>query len=351
MSKFFKRAVGHDGNTVLIYPNNNASQTTSLNQEVRLQPTESIRAARHGKSKYVERLKTYPLVQETVVIIEKIPVTRVLYANTKPVVKAILNSKPVQKMCPVTPFVDNVAVQSLKLTEKVVPCIKTKRYQDIHKTVVKPAVFTKNCARQIINTTVMAGDTYLYKPVHGQILNFRKFYNRKIYDTKGKPLIRGNFDPFILPLNNAFENLMLKYLPNATCISTDDFSCEVDRSVALSFNFILNAIPAIEHRKSELIWSPCNYVAHINRVTNKNLDKQPDLSCRHWWPATVTTFTELEREAVTYIKQDTPVRLFLKKRTRQEIAPAVSATEEIQEVQELPAPAHPEPHEILVNVE
>ena len=67
--------------------------------------------------KTVTHLKRYPLVLETRDTLESIAASRVVLANTIPLVRSVVNSKPVKAVQPVTNVVDDIMASGLDLTE------------------------------------------------------------------------------------------------------------------------------------------------------------------------------------------------------------------------------------------
>lgn len=270
-----------------------------------------------GQFRTIDHLKSYPIVQETQAYANNCAVARVFIANTEPILVKILNSKPLKIVSPITNFVDKIGYSSIRLTEKLIPSIKTKTFKNLGDDFMIPVKKTKNITKRIKLSMVNKSQKYVYKPTHSRIIHFRKYYNEKIYDTKGKPLIRGTFDPVILPLNNAFENSTHKYFPAGKTVS-GSFSCEFDRSVALSFRLIQNIIPLLGSKvKIVLLW-PFVYFQHVNSVFNKHLDKEPNLCLRNSRRATYGSVKELYHDFLDNTKKKAPLRYFTKKTFKDE---------------------------------
>ncbi|QLQ81853.1 hypothetical protein HG537_0G01070 [Torulaspora globosa] len=298
-------------------PNN--SQTDSLPEEVEGQMEGKAIAKTKGERKIPDRtikhVKSYPLVQQTRSLLYRLPVARVVIANTKPVVKQVLESKPLQLAFPVTNFFDNVANSSLNLTEKIVPAIKTKTYQNLKDDAMMPCNTTVEYSKKTTGKIVSLVEDNVYKPSHNQVMKFRKFYNEKIYDTKGKPLIRSTLNPITAPFNNLFENLTIKYFPEGEKVPTEGYSSELNRSVALAWNFVNRSYPVVQKGIVHIGMIPCNYVIYVNNVFNESLDSQPDLKPKHCWQATKVGLTRVRKETMDSIKQKSPHRIFKKRQT------------------------------------
>ena len=239
-----------------------------------------------------------------------------------------MNSKVVKFVSPVTNIVDNMVDSSLNLTDKVIPSIKTKTYQKLGEEVSLPYTFTKKYTKQATKATINTGNNYVYKPTHNQILKFRKFYNEKIIDTKGKPLVRGTLDPIISPINKLIENTTHKYLPKGENVPIDKFSCQFDRSFALGWDIIVRSIPVINGEISKTVMRPCNYIGYSNSVYNKHLNNQTDLSLKNSFVATKNATSELEREILQYISSIPPFKIL--KRNKKKI-PMVLASPTLAE--------------------
>lgn len=315
--------------------------------------------------KTIQHMKSYPLVQETKVILDGCPFTRVVIATSKPKIKKIMNSKPLQVVSPITNFFDSIANSSLNLTDKIIPSLKTKTYKRIGDEIKYPFSQTKKGSKAVANTLVTTTGNYVCKPVHNKIVDFRKYYNKKYYDTKGKPIVRGTLDPVILPVNNALENVTHKYLPNGKTVNPDGFSCEFDRCFALNCNAVARLLPVISTTATTMAMAPCNYFVHVNKTINNELDKKDKLTFGNAFSATWSSMGILERETWDNLKSGCPMKFFAKKPTVREetlqpieqvevvvddvVSNVVQAVQEVQEeTRSLTEPRTP--HEITVPI-
>ncbi|AET37716.1 Sps4p Ecym_1492 [Eremothecium cymbalariae DBVPG len=258
------------------------------------------------QSKALAHIGSYPLVQQTKNILDQLPPARIIVANTKPTVVAIINSKPVGLIRPVTNVADHLVDKTLSVSEKIVPSMKTKTYQRLGEELMLPYTLTKTVIIKTTSSTANVAHTYFYEPTHEQILKFRKYYNEKVIDTHGKPLIRGSLDFIVGPANKQYEKLITKVLPEGKQVPTSGFSNEVDRSFALTFNMVTRLIPAAAKKTSKVIWTPCNYVKHVNGVFNENLDKQEDLHWGNSWKAAKEAVAELNQETIGHVRHIIP---------------------------------------------
>lgn len=291
---------------------NAAEQVQNQVENVTDRLQEHVQVPEKGKHiplKTVDHIKSYPLVQQTRSLLHEVPAARILHANTKPWLKSLLESKVMQLALPLTNTVDSVTNSSLNLTEKAVPSLKTKTYQKLGEEALLPYTYTKKYGKQATNKTVSLGNQNVYQPAHNQVLKFRKYYNEKLYDTKGKPLVRSSLDPLTAPLNNMFEHTYIKWFPHGKDVPKQGYSSELNRSVALVINFFSRSIPVLEKNVFDTGMLPCNYVIHANKVLNKSLDKQPRLGFKDSLNGSKDAFTELEKEVAEYIKKHGPQKL------------------------------------------
>ncbi|QLG73569.1 hypothetical protein HG535_0F00790 [Zygotorulaspora mrakii] len=280
-------------------------------------------------SKTIDHFRSYPLVQQTRSFLHQIPVARVVLSNTKPMVKQVLESKPLQLALPVTNAVDSVANLGLNLTEKIIPSLKTKTYQRLGEEAMIPYHFTAKYGKIATDQTFAIVEKNVYNPAHSQVLKFRKYYNEKFYDTKGKPLVRSTFDPVTAPVNNVFEKLTIKYFPNGKDVPKEGYSSELNRSLALFINFVSRTAPIVEQNVLTITMLPCNYAKHVNDVFNKSLDKQPQMTLKYSWTASKDAVKQLEREMIRYVKGKSPTKML--KRSKNTIQENVEQVEnEIQ---------------------
>ncbi|SCU89999.1 LADA_0F01156g1_1 [Lachancea dasiensis] len=255
----------------------------------------------HAKS--VEHVKSYPLVKQTHDFFVQLPATRILVANTKPVYDSVANSKPARWVAPVTRMVDSVADKGLEMTDKLMPSLKSKTYHDLRQDAASPFVFTRNAVVKATNATVSAADTYVYEPTHNKVMKFRQFYNAKLYDTHGKPLVRSSMDPLVAPCNQRLENMTKSYFPVGREVSTNGFSSEISRTLALSNNLLQRMSPIAQRKLVNFVMAPCTYTQHVNEVFNKKLDEQEDLGIANSWNASKGAISTLNKETLDYVKR------------------------------------------------
>ncbi|CEP62307.1 Sps4p LALA0_S05e02630g [Lachancea lanzarotensis] len=255
------------------------------------------------RSKSIQHIKSFPLVKQAHGFVVKLPATRVIVANTKPVYKVVVNSKPAQWVAPVTRAVDNLADKGLETTENLVPCLKTKTYGDLYEDAAAPFVCTRNTVVKVATAAIDAADNYVYEPTHQQVIKFRKFYNAKIYDTHGKPLLRSSLDPLVAPYNKKLEELTKHRYPEGEDVPTSGYSSEISRTLALTHNLLHRMSPVAQTRLVNFVLLPCRYTQHVNDVFNENLDKQESLSVTNSWTASIGAISVLHKESIEYVKR------------------------------------------------
>lgn len=273
-------------------------------------PTTSIApesTSQYLKFKFVDHLNTYPLIQQTEAYVSNFPIARVAISNVKPLLESKLVLTPLKVVKPATDLVDNLAVKSLETIEKFVPSLKTKTYQKLGEEIMMPYNFTKSTinkgASEVSDFTV----TYGYEPIHSKVISFRSLYNEKLYDTDGKPLIRGSLDSFVAPCNKKFEEYISYYLPEGTDVPTEGFTNELDRSFSLLYNAFTRALPVTQKKAKGVIKAPFDYSQHVISVFNTNLDKEETLGLKNSFVASKASVIELEKEALDFIKEHNPV--------------------------------------------
>lgn len=151
--------------------------------------------------KTVDHLAKYPLVQQTSDFVYSYPGTKMVVGSLKPIVESSIVVKSFSLFKPCANAVDTLTDKSLNIVDKFVPSLQTQTYQTLSDEILKPVVATKtkinDATTNIKDFTISHG----VEPVHEKIIEFRKFYNEKVYDTQGKPIIRGKFDSIVNPCN------------------------------------------------------------------------------------------------------------------------------------------------------
>lgn len=292
MSKIFHKSKNQDNEE---YQDYHGSRGVSLEANEVIQ-TKTI------NSKAINHINSYPLVQQTFSGLEQIAINKIIYANTKPIILSISNSKPVKLIEPVTRLTDNIFDKSLTLAEIAVPSLKTKTYERLYQELMTPCNFVVKTANGSINIT----NQYVITPTHNQILNFRKYYNEHFYNTNGAPIIRGTLDPLVRPCNSGYEKLIVKILPNGKQVPTDGYSNQLDRTFALTVNLVQRTIPVIKTQTKGVVTLPFKYVYHVNNIFNENLDKQENLKLGNCYSASKNSIKQLNKETIDYLKSSSP---------------------------------------------
>lgn len=276
------------------------STSAAIQQSAEVVPPKS---SHHSKT--LHHLKSIRLYSETKERVEKISVVRVIAANTKPIYEHILRTTPLVKMRFLTDFVDRTTLATVELAEKCVPSIKTVSTSNIVDAVKYPIVTPLKLTKDVKDATVDFVTYFAYRPYHNQILKFRGFYNKKIIDTKNKPLVRGMLDPFISPLNDSVETKVKKIFPNMTYHQKETFCCETSRSLSLAYIFMEGSKHRSIHLMGETLMLPFKMTKDFDSALNKHLDMQSDMGFRSTLKATNGAIIELKKGMFQTLKGKT----------------------------------------------
>ena len=303
MTRFFHRSTQPQkpSQPSLLYEPDHLSATDET-LDINVENREFTTEPRPGH-KTVTHLKKYPLVSETRDTLVSIAASRVILANAIPLVRTVINSKPAKAVQPVTNVIDDIMASGLDLTEAVVPSLKTKTFSVLKKEFLWPVRVTMKYTKVAVNEVITAGNGYVYKPAHERIIKTRQAYNKKYFDTKGKPLIRGALDPVISPVNKVIESNAKKFFPKGREVAPRSaFSCEFDRNLALSLNLVSRAAPVFEKKFITVVTAPARYLKHANDVLNVHLDKEPNLGPKNSLKAIEHATNHLGVEVATILR-------------------------------------------------
>ena len=260
-------------------------------------------------AKTIQHMASYPLVQQTNLLLNDVVCTRIMLANIKPIISNILNSKPVIFLAPVTNVMDRVGETTLSVTEAVIPSLKTKTYQRLGEEAMIPCNLFKKTVTFIDDKCSKMYIGNVFNPSHNQIKRWRKFYN-KYYDTQGKPIFRGSINPLIKPANDQIEKLTQKYLPEGENVDPDNFCCEFDRGLVLSLNVVDRSMNVVKKKTMGKVKLPFKFICHINKVLNEELDKKENLGIKNSFSAIYDTVTKLEKDLCSDVKSRVSYILF-----------------------------------------
>ena len=284
--------------------------------------------------KTIEHLKDYKLYGEGKTKAMDIAIVRVIHVNAKPIVKCIRQSRILLSTRFITNLVDRATLSTLLLAERIMPSMKTIGTKEILRSVTMPIVVPIRLAIDVKHATIEAGTYFIYRPYHNELTRFRHFYNRKLIDTKNKPLIRGSIDPVVKPLNDSIENVVMERFPDLLAKQRKDFCCETSRSTMLVYVATEGSkLATMKHMKHKMMM-PCVMIRRTNEIFNEHLDKQEDLGMKSVLRAVDGAFKQIEKEAIEYLRNMMKPRRFRKKSVAK--AADVQTNEEDSEFHILP---------------
>lgn len=293
--------------------------------EVTNVPTSQIRKTKVGKKsnvlakqtveefKSIEHLKSYRLYSEGKSAALDIAIIRVIDANVKPIMKSIRDSRILLSTRFITNSIDRVTLSMILLGERMLPSMKTIGTKDIWRSIATPVVVPIRLAIDVQHAAIETATYFVYRPYHNELTRFRHFYNRKLIDTKNKPLIRGSVDPIIKPLNDSIENIVMGRFPDLLAKQRKDFCCETSRSTMLVYVATEGSkLATVQHMKHKMMM-PCVMIRKSNEIFNEHLDKQEDLGMRSVLKAVDGAFKQIEKESIEYLRNMMRPRRFRKK--------------------------------------
>ncbi|CAB4252944.1 similar to Saccharomyces cerevisiae YOR313C SPS4 Protein whose expression is induced during sporulation [Maudiozyma barnettii] len=271
--------------------------------------------AKYHEFKTIEHFKEYKLYSEAKAKATNMAVVRVVDANIRPMVTSIRSSPVLLSTRFITDYLDKATLATVIFTERFMPCMKKTGSQEIMKTITYPIVLPLRLTKDIKDATVEVTTYFIYRPYHNQLVRFRHFYNRRFIDTKNKPLIRGNLDPIISPLNNNIEKIVKARFPDMMVHHKESFCCETSRSASLVYVVTKGTKASTLKHMTNKMMMPCMAAHKVNEIFNKHLDKQDDLRLRSVLRASDGAFKEIEKEAINYLRNNLLPRRFKKEQT------------------------------------
>ncbi|GMM58563.1 Sps4 protein [Maudiozyma humilis] len=255
--------------------------------------------------KTLQHLNSIRLYAEAKEKVDKISVVRIFKANTRPLCEHITRSSPFVKMQFLTDFVDRTTLSTIELTEKCLPSIKTVSTSDVVEAIKYPIVTPIKLTKDVKDATVDFVTYFAYRPYHNQVLKFRGFYNKKIINTKNRPLLRGVFDPIVGPLNDSAEAKVKAMFPDRKYHQKDTFCCETSRTLSLAYNFMEGSKYRTLHLLGKTMMLPFTTAQAFDTALNKHLDMQSDMGLRSTVKATNGALFELKKEMYQSLKRKT----------------------------------------------
>ncbi|KAH3678503.1 hypothetical protein WICMUC_001520 [Wickerhamomyces mucosus] len=277
--------------------------TTALNNDqsggleepkvVEVNADENLTADPTSNHELSKHILSYPLVKETYDLIEEIPGVKVVISNAQPVAEFI-HSQPLLK--PVIKTLDNAGNSTLNSIDSVAPGLQTATYKSVGQAFQEPFIQA--------STAIKSGVTYVNETVENNVVSptiqlthdAREFYNKKVYNTNGKPLLRSSIDPIVKPYNTFIESFTEKNFPNGEPVAKN-FPSEFDRKFQLDLNLIQRAIPVISNKVHNVFWAPYNYGVHVVDVFHNNYSKTQNKSIVTLVKAVYNSKTILASEA------------------------------------------------------
>lgn len=258
-------------------------------------PADSVPEATATNCNTTAHLMSYPLVKETVELVEKIPGVSTIESASKPVAE-FMHEQSLLK--PAVDTIDKMGSSALEMTENVVPCMKTVGYEDIANTIEAPFIAASDGVKKCTQWTNETVEENVCSPSKQLIKDFRAYYNEHLYDTKGKPLLRSSMDPLVRPVNSYMESMAKNYLPETEPM-THEFSSEIEKNMFLSYDITKRSIPVVMNKKLEIVMSPYNYTMHAVDIFKDNWAKQSPGSIMSPLNATYNSSIDLASEAWT----------------------------------------------------
>jgi sporulation-specific protein 4 len=294
-------------------------------------------AGEDGRPKFqtTTHIASYPLIRETLNLVETIPGVRVLKVTTQsladPIVGFVFFNGLIQ---PIVKTIDDFGVQTLGTVDSFVPCITTVGYNEVGELIKSPFISTDQTVRAVVVSTNDAFDFNIKEPTKKLVHTARGYYNAHVYDTQGKPLLRSSVDPIFRPINRAVDEFISKNLPEGGQPVSKDFSSEVERNFWLTWDLNKRSIPVITGKINEVFMAPCTYTKHALDVFHDNLNRQEKKTVGSSIIATYNSSIDLAEEAWTKVADSTWKKAFKgKNETTAESEPVIAQAEVISEAQ------------------
>lgn len=298
-------------------------ESTSTEAQVHSEETQAVQELSEPKpeslkSQTVAHITSYPLIRESLDVVEAIPGVRVVKLKTEsladPIVGFLFHNGFIQ---PIFKAVDDFGNQTLGTIDNFVPSIKTTGYIEVGEMAKAPFVYADDTIRAVVVATNDAIDVNILEPTKKLVHDTRAYYNKNIYDTKGKPLLRSSVDPVFRPINQAVDEFISTHLPREGEAISQEFSSEIERNLWLTWDLKKRSIPVIAGKINEAICSPFTYSKHVLDVYNDNLNKQEQKSVSSSIVATYNSSLDLVEEAWSKVTDSTWNKVFKKGKVEQ----------------------------------
>lgn len=225
----------------------------------------------------IEHLESYPMVKETKQFLDSFPITTSIKKTSLPIIEPILKFTESQSFLKlILENSDKLGDSTLNQIDWLLPVTKSLTFEEFYEDVSSPIIKTDKLIKDAIVSANDSIEKNLISPTKNSVKEFRSFYNKKVYDTHGKPLLRSSLDPIFKPINSKVENYTNEILPVGEKVS-NEFSSEIERNLYLNLEFGKRSIPVINEAVVSTIKTPCNLTNHVFEVYNENLQKFSDV--------------------------------------------------------------------------
>lgn len=232
-----------------------------------------------AQSLFMSHLATYPAVAAVAGLAASFPVVKIFASNAVPLLMAMRErSKPVsdpvvKHATPVVQRVDKLGDDLLTNMDKHFPQLQNAQPEDMYEYARKPVTNARSAAVNYSNAARGALSTRIVDPIKQVSKNARIQYAR-VYDTKGKALIRSRLDPLIHPINDRIEGIIVDYLPEGDEIPpSEKMSNEFSRTWRLARVVYRRARPAISEQAANVATIPQVTRAHVREVYEDEMSK------------------------------------------------------------------------------
>lgn len=232
-----------------------------------------------AQSLFMAHLATYPAVAAVAGLAASFPVVKIFASNAVPLLMAMRDrSKPVsdpvvKHATPVLERVDKFGDDLLTNVDKHFPQLQNTQPEDVYEYARKPVTTARSAATAYSNAARGALSARVVGPIKQVSKNARVQYAR-VYDTKGRALIRSRLDPIILPLNDRLEGIIVDYLPEGEELpSAEQLSNELSRTWRLARVVYRRARPALSEQAANVATIPKATRTHVREVYEDEISK------------------------------------------------------------------------------
>ncbi|CAH2352107.1 hypothetical protein CLIB1423_05S05754 [[Candida] railenensis] len=200
------------------------------------------------KDIFLNRARSYPLVQSTRSAIYSIPCTTQVKNAIKPTLKIIRSTEPIKTI------MDNgdlIGIYSLDQLDRIFPTLKTLEAHDLTDPVTRPFRSTSTFVNHCIEGTNQNFQSVVVQPTNKAMNDLRTSLFSVIYDANGKGVISSRADPIFKPINNQLETAISRYLHDIKTVPEEGSTSEMSRT----WRILLNAMMGV-HQVAEVSVQP-----------------------------------------------------------------------------------------------